>query len=76
MKRIAIFQSELGVGGIQKSIVNLLNSIDYDEFQVDLYLSRKDKFWDISFPEKLNIYYLNLHPVFTRFSRLTYQKSF
>ena len=62
MKRIAIFQSELGVGGIQKSIVNLLNSIDYDEFQVDLYLSRKDKFWDISFPEKLNIYYLKPTP--------------
>ena len=58
MKKIAIFQSELGVGGIQKSIVNLLKSIDYSRFQVDLYLSRKEKFWDISFPEQLNIYYL------------------
>lgn len=62
MKKIAIFQSELGVGGIQKSIVNLLKSIDYDKFQVDLYLSRKDRFWDITFPEKLNIFYLRPTP--------------
>jgi len=62
MKRIAIFQSELSVGGIQKSIVNLLNRIDYDKFQVDLYLSKKEEFWDISFPEKLNIYYLKPTP--------------
>ncbi len=39
MKRIAVFQSELGVGGIQKSLVNLLGAIDYDRVQVDLYLS-------------------------------------
>ena len=29
MKRIAIFQSDLGVGGIQKSLVNLLKNISY-----------------------------------------------
>ena len=62
MKKIAIFQSELSVGGIQKSLVNLLNSIDYDEFQVDLYLSRQDEFWNVTFPEKLNIRYLNHTP--------------
>jgi len=58
MKRIAIFQSDLGVGGIQKSIVNLLKNIDYDRFEVDLYLSWKKEFWTVDFPEKLNIYYL------------------
>lgn len=62
MKKIAIFQSELSVGGIQKSLVNLLNSIDYDRFYVDLYLSQRDKFWDVSFPEKLNIHYLEPTP--------------
>ena len=62
MKRIAIFQSELSVGGIQKSLVNLLNSIDYKSFQVDLYLSRRDKFWDVSFPDELNIIYLKHTP--------------
>lgn len=62
MKKIAIFQSELGVGGIQKSLVNLLNSIDYERFEVDLYLSRRDRFWDVTFPEKLNIFYLKPTP--------------
>lgn len=58
MKSIAIFQSELGVGGIQKSCVNLLRAVDYSRVQVDLYLSSHDEFWQIDFPEELNIYYL------------------
>ena len=62
MKKIAIFQSELSVGGIQKSLVNLLNSIDYEKFYVDLYLSQRDKFWNVSFPEQLNIHYLKPTP--------------
>ena len=62
MKKIAVFQSELGVGGIQKSLVNLLKAIDYDRVQVDLYLSKDEKFWAVEFPEKLNIYYLKLTP--------------
>ncbi len=62
MKKIAIFQSELGVGGIQKSLVNLLRAIDYDRVQVDLYLSKDERFWQIEFPEKLNIYYLKPTP--------------
>ncbi len=58
MKRIAFFQSDLGVGGIQKSIVNLLRNLDYSRFQVDLYLSEKTEFWTNDFPKELNIRYL------------------
>ena len=58
MKRIAFFQSDLGVGGIQKSIVNLLRNLDYSRFQVDLYLSEKTEFWTHDFPKELNIRYL------------------
>ena len=58
MKRIAIFQSDLNVGGIQKSIVNLLKNIDYDRFQVDLFLSEKSEFWSMDFPAQLGIHYL------------------
>ena len=58
MKRIAFFQNDLGVGGIQKSIVNLLRNLDYDRFQVDLYLSEKTEFWAQDFPAELNIRYL------------------
>lgn len=62
MKKIAIFQSELGVGGIQKSLVNLLKAIDYGRVEVDLYLSKDEKFWPMDFPEKLNIRYLKPTP--------------
>ena len=62
MKKIAIFQSELGVGGIQKSLVNLLRALDYDRMEVDLFLSDKERFWQIEFPEKLNIHYLRHTP--------------
>jgi glycosyltransferase involved in cell wall biosynthesis len=58
VKRIAFFQSDLGVGGIQKSIVNLLRNLDYSRFAVDLYLSEKTEFWTNDFPGELNIRYL------------------
>jgi hypothetical protein len=31
-KRIAFFQNEFTVGGIQKSLLNLLSNFDYDKF--------------------------------------------
>ena len=40
-KNIAIFQTDLGIGGIQKSIINLLNNLDYKKYNVDLYLLSK-----------------------------------
>lgn len=67
MKKIAFFQSDLGVGGIQKSLVNLLRALDYSRVEVDLYLSDKERFWQIDFPEKLNIYYLRPTPRFYSF---------
>ena len=38
MKRIAIFQRDLGVGGIQRSLRNLLTGTDLSGYIVDLYL--------------------------------------
>ena len=62
MKRIAFFQDNLDVGGIQKSLVNLLRNFDYEHFQVDLYLSERRTFWEMDFPEQLNIKYLKHIP--------------
>ena len=62
MKRIAIFQDNLDVGGIQKSIMNLLMNFDYENYQVDLYLSDDKRFWDVRFPEALHIKYLRHIP--------------
>ena len=62
MKRIAFFQDNLDVGGIQKSIMNLLRNFDYEHYQVDLYLSDKKSFWEVDFPPELNIKYLRKIP--------------
>lgn len=62
MKKIAIFQNDLGVGGIQKSLVNLLRNLDYSQLDVDLYLSEHTEFWRADFPEQLKIKYLKPIP--------------
>ncbi len=41
MKKILITQSNLTIGGIQRVLVNLLNMLDYDKYQVDLVLYEK-----------------------------------
>ena len=61
MYRIAIFQNDIGVGGIQKSLVNLLKNIDYSRFEVDLYVFEEGSFWDFSFPPELNVF--NIKPL-------------
>ena len=57
-KRIAFFQNEFTVGGIQKSLLNLLTNFDYDRFEVDLYLFSKDNYWESALPKELNVIYL------------------
>ena len=66
MKQIAIFQSDLRVGGIQKSIVNILNEIDYSKVQVDLFLYDKDCFFDVPKHENLSVHFLNPMPAYNR----------
>jgi len=66
MKKIAIFQTDLSMGGIQKSLVNLVNEIDYNKYEVDLYLFNKENFFNNSLPKKLNIVYLNPLPYMSR----------
>ena len=39
MKQIAFFQTDLRVGGVQKSLVNILNDIDFSRCCVDVYAS-------------------------------------
>lgn len=57
MKNIAIFINDLHVGGIQKSVVNLLKNIDKKKYNIDLYVFDKDSFYDV--PDNANIIYLN-----------------
>lgn len=41
MKKILITQSDLSTGGIQKSLINFLNQLDYTKYKVDLVLFEK-----------------------------------
>ena len=63
MIKIAFFQNDLGVGGIQKSLVNLLRNLDYNEFDVTLFLSTNENFWNEMLPEELKITYLKKMPI-------------
>ena len=67
MKTIAIFQRDLGMGGIQKSLVNLLNKIDYKKYKIDLYLFSNENFYEEKLPSKLNVIYLKPLPYCSRF---------
>ena len=58
MKKIAIFQTDLKMGGIQKSLINLLNNIDLNNIEIDLYLFEKEMFFKNSIPKNINIIYL------------------
>ncbi len=66
MKQIAIFQSDLRVGGIQKALVNILNEIDYSTCCVDVYLFDKECFFDVPVHKNLNIRYLPPMPSYFR----------
>lgn len=68
MKRIAIFQANLNVGGIQRSLANLLQSSILDKYEVDVFLFSKDIFYDMkNFKENIHIYFLNPFPYLFRF---------
>ncbi len=66
MKQIAIFQSDLRVGGIQKALVNILGEIDYSECEVDLYLFDEERFFELPGNENLHVIYLKPWPFFNR----------
>lgn len=67
MKKIAIFQSDLKVGGIQKSLINFLNNLDLSECYVDLYLFDTSTFFDFKPSDRINIIYLKKYNYLNRF---------
>lgn len=68
MKKIAIFQSDLHVGGIQKSLVNFLTMLPKDEFDLDVYLCDLTSFYDISgVDENVHFYQMQSLPFLNRF---------
>ena len=70
MKRIAFFQSDLRVGGIQKALINILRELDYNSCQVDLYLYDEGSFFDMPTHENLRV--IHLKPPFALADRFVY----
>lgn len=67
MKKIAIFQADLKVGGIQRSLVNLLSSPILNNYEIDLFLFSREIFYDIDkFKKNVNIHFLKPFPYWFR----------
>lgn len=59
MKKIAFFCYDQQMGGIQKSLINLLDNLDYKKYQVDLYLfDQKNQFFVNAINKNVNLRYL------------------
>ena len=58
LKKIAIFNRNLSVGGLQKSLCNLLNVIDYKKYSVDLYLMESGGFYEDLINKNVRVIYL------------------
>ena len=66
-KRIAFFQEDLGAGGIQKSLFNLLRNLDYDRVDAELFLFEEGCFYDGGLPPELKVHVLPKAPRFFSF---------
>ena len=68
MKKIAVFQSDLKVGGIQKSLVNFLSMLPSEEFEIDVFLYDRDVFYDLSqIGENVRFHFLKPYAYWNRF---------
>lgn len=76
MKKIAIFQVDLNIGGIQKSCVNLVNNIDTKKYEVDLYLVEKENVFIKDINPSINIHYIKKLPYITKLMPLSILKLF
>lgn len=66
LMKIAVFQTDLNIGGIQKSCVNFLNSIDTTKYQVDLYLVEKENIFLKDIKNNINVKYIKKLPYITK----------
>lgn len=68
MKKIAIFQSDLHVGGIQRSLINLLKFLEKEDIFVDVFLfDDKNIFFPTDFHDNIRIYFREKFPYWNRF---------
>lgn len=70
-KKIAIFQHDLKIGGIEKSLINLLNNLDENKYEVDLYLFREGDFYSL-LPKYVNLIKMKKRSFLTQFVNFNY----
>ncbi len=58
MKKIAVFQKDLGIGGIQRSLLNLLTNTDLSHYEVDLFLFAEPELCAAEEIRNVNVYIL------------------
>ena len=58
MKKIAIFQKDLSIGGIQRSLLNMLTNMDLSCYEVDLFLFAEPEICNISELKNVNLHIL------------------
>ena len=75
MIKVAIFCDNLNVGGIQKSLINLLNNFNINKYNIDLFLFEKNNFFQNKIPSNINVIYLDKFPFITKFMYFNIVKS-
>ena len=58
MKSIAIFQKDLSIGGIQRSLVNMLTNMDMSSYEVDLFLFAEPEICNLDELPNVNVHIL------------------
>ncbi len=71
---IAIFQSDLRVGGIQKALINLLRCPELADYAVDLFLFDENIFFNEELPANVTVRFLKPYPYWNRFVFFGLQK--
>ena len=59
-KKILIASFDLAIGGVERSLIGLLNQIDYKKYEVDLMLFKHEGEF-LPFVHKVQIYWLKFH---------------
>ena len=59
MKKILVISHALEIGGAERALIGLLNSFDYSQYQVDLFLCRQEGELYSYIPKEVNILPMN-----------------
>lgn len=68
--KVAIYSRDLGVGGIQKTLMNVLRLLDKDGYEVDLFLFSRNVFFEEQLPKNVTVRYKKQNALLSRIAPL------